>query len=52
MQNGEVFRIELKDITLQVTGHILNSSEIFRIVFSDNRPALVVTESLTNGRPF
>lgn len=52
MQNGEAFKIDLEDISLQVTGHTLNSSEIFRIVFSDKRPALVVIESLSNGRPF
>lgn len=52
MQNGEAFKIEVNELALEVTGHIVNSSEIFRIVFSDTRPPLVVIESLTNGRPF
>ena len=52
MQKGEAFKIEVNGLALEVTSHIVNSSEIFRIVFSDTRPPLVVIESLTNGRPF
>ena len=52
MQNGDTFQIEVNELTLQVTGDVINTSEVFRIGFSDKRPALVVTEALANGRLF
>lgn len=52
MQNGEAFKIEVNELALEVTSHIINASEVFRIVFSDKRPPLVVTESLSNGQLF
>jgi hypothetical protein len=52
MQTGEQFNIELTDITMQVTSHIVNNDEVFRIEFSDGRPPMVVFESLSGGRPF
>jgi hypothetical protein len=52
MLTGEAFKIKLSDITMEVTSHIVNNDEIFRIEFSDSRPPLVVFESLSGGLPF
>jgi len=38
------FEIVLSDITMNVTTHVISDNEIYRITFSDSRPALVITE--------
>jgi hypothetical protein len=52
MQTAEQFQIEVQGLELAVTSHIINNNEVFRIVFSDNRPPLVVIEATALGRPF
>jgi hypothetical protein len=52
MEADATFEIILPDITMIVTSHIVASDEVFRIEFSDGRPALVVHEALGGNRPF
>lgn len=52
MQSGDAFQIEMNELSLQVTSHVINTSEVFRMIFSDKRPPLVVTEAVSNGRSF
>ena len=52
METSSTFEIILSDITMIVTSHILASDEVFRIEFSDKRPALIVHEALGGNRPF
>lgn len=52
MQTAEEFEIAIQGLVLKVTGHIINSDEVFRITFSDGRPPLLVTEAISGGRPF
>jgi len=52
MQTADQFEIKLQDLVLTVTSHIVNNDEIFRIVFSDNRPPLIVTEAIAGSQPF
>jgi hypothetical protein len=52
MENGEKFEIDFKDLKICVTSHIINNNEVFRIVFSDGRPDLILHEGLTGGEPF
>jgi len=52
MQTDEEFVIDIQGLVLTVTSHIINGDEIFRIVFSDNRPPLIVTEAITGSRSF
>jgi len=52
MQTAEEFEIDIQGLVLKVTSHIINGDEIFRIVFSDNRPPLIVIEAIAGSRPF
>jgi hypothetical protein len=52
METSSTFEIILSDMTMVVTSHIVASDEVFRIEFSDGRPALVVHEALGGNRPF
>lgn len=52
MQTAEHFQIEVQGLELNVTSHIINNNEVFRIVFSDNRPPLIINEALAGGRLF
>jgi hypothetical protein len=45
------FKIDIEGFLLTVTAHIVNNDEVFRIVFSDERPPLVVFEALS-AKPF
>jgi hypothetical protein len=52
MQTSEEFEIDIQGLVLKVTSHIIKGDEIFRIVFSDNRPHLIVTEAIAGSQPF
>lgn len=52
MATSDQFEIVLNDITMKVSAHIVERDEIFRIEFSDGRPALIVHEALGGNRPF
>lgn len=52
MQTDAEFEIDIQGLVLTVTSHIINGDEIFRVVFSDNRPPLVVIEATAGSRPF
>jgi hypothetical protein len=52
MATNDQFEIVLSDITMRVTAHIIESDEVFRIEFSDGRPALIVHEALGGNQPF
>lgn len=52
MQTDEEFEIDIQGLILTVTSHIINGDEIFRIVFSDNRPPLIITEAIAGSKPF
>jgi hypothetical protein len=45
MQNEPPFELQIDNLKLQVTSHIINDAEVFRLVFSDGRPPLVITET-------
>ena len=51
MNSMEPFKIELHDISFEVTQHRIGKSEVFRLVFSDQRPPLNLTEA-KGLRPF
>ena len=52
MQTDEEFEIDLQGLVLKITSHLINGDEVFKIVFSDGRPELVVFEAVAGSRPF
>ena len=50
MQNEEPFELAINGLKLKVTSHIINDAEVFRIVFSDGRPPLVITETFIGSK--
>lgn len=52
MQTDKEFEIDFQGLILKITSHLINSDEVFRIVFSDGRPDLVVFEAIAGSRPF
>ncbi len=52
MQSNGQFELDIKGLILTVTTHIINNDEVFRIVFSDGRPDLILHEAIAGGKPF
>jgi len=50
MQNEAPFELNIDSLKLKVTSHIINNAEVFRIVFSDGRPPLVITETYIGSK--
>jgi len=51
--NVTVFEIVVEDVTVQVAGHTIKRQEIFRLVFPDGRPALVLVQAIgADNYPF
>lgn len=49
MQMDEEFEIDLQGLILKITSHLINGDEVFRIIFSDGRPELVVFEAVAGS---
>jgi len=50
MQNDDPFELKIDDLKMRVTSHLINYAEVFRIVFSDGRPPLVITETFIGSK--
>ena len=50
MQNEPPFELEIDSLKLQVTSYIINNAEVFRLVFSDGRPPLVITQTFIGSK--
>lgn len=50
MQNEPPFDLQIDDLKLQVTSYIINDAEVFRLLFSDGRPPLVITMTFVGSK--
>ena len=44
------FVLHVEGLTLRVSSHIINDAEVFRLVFSDKRPPLTITETFIGSK--
>ena len=50
MENKQdIFEVTYKNIKVKIQRHLVSNQIIYRILFSDKRNPLVITESLTNN---